>query len=578
MRFAYIDSQGKEVGIPSVEALGLRIELGAITPSTQLYDATADRWAPASEHEVFRTLSREIQEKGEGTFVAPPPPPRTPVAPPPQAPPAEPPASGPPEKKRAPNPFDMMDGPRADVPEPEAPPEEAPAGAGRDEGEGGEGGFGLGFDLTLAEPEEPSGGAPDAGDEPAAPPAAAESADEGFDFGGMESLEVEGSSLSDEDEAGSATFSGESLELEDMLAASYGDEEPPAPAPAPKGPGSLWGDDDEEEDDDVPAWARDDGGDEAQADDPEAEEARLRGESERRRAAARARFQDDGEAVEAAPTARTGDERRRAAPPPRPTARPARSGVPAGVVGGILLLLVAGGGWFGWSLLQDRRGAAEVEEPAVAIPQIPAELEPRFRELSDAALAATLAEARDLGEERELPEEPPARWLSGEYMANAGDFAAVATYFEALRGWLGAVRGSDSIAFAAAFAAAADSAGIAGEEAELLRRRALAGFSAAGRERRDVYGDLADVLDAATSLHAFLLENQDQIDYEPAASGMSRDPVLEAVPATSAIGDEMWDRVDRITAALDELGALDRVTTELLVDVVLRRIEAAGVR
>ncbi|MCG6958126.1 MAG: hypothetical protein LJF04_19225, partial [Gemmatimonadetes bacterium] len=63
MRFAYIDSQGNQVAIPSVEALGLRIELGAIGPDTQLYDGQADRWGPASSHEIFHTLSRGISEE-----------------------------------------------------------------------------------------------------------------------------------------------------------------------------------------------------------------------------------------------------------------------------------------------------------------------------------------------------------------------------------------------------------------------------------------------------------------------------------------------------------------------------------
>src|SRR5690606_21419672 len=77
MRFAYIDSQGNEVPIPSVDALALRIELGAIGPDTELYDAQADRWAPAEAHEIFHTLSRDVA--GEGFLVpAPPPPPDEP--------------------------------------------------------------------------------------------------------------------------------------------------------------------------------------------------------------------------------------------------------------------------------------------------------------------------------------------------------------------------------------------------------------------------------------------------------------------------------------------------------------------
>ena len=72
MRFVYIDSQGREVPIPTVEALALRIELGAVNEGTRFYDAAADRWAPAGEHEIFRSLTRELKDKSGG-FVAPPP-------------------------------------------------------------------------------------------------------------------------------------------------------------------------------------------------------------------------------------------------------------------------------------------------------------------------------------------------------------------------------------------------------------------------------------------------------------------------------------------------------------------------
>ena len=102
MRFVYIDSQGKEVPIPTVEALALRIELGAITEATRFYDAAADRWAPAGEHEIFRSLTRELEDKSGG-FVAPPP--GTSVSSPPDstaAPVAEPPPTPVPEESEPP--------------------------------------------------------------------------------------------------------------------------------------------------------------------------------------------------------------------------------------------------------------------------------------------------------------------------------------------------------------------------------------------------------------------------------------------------------------------------------------------
>ena len=110
MRFLYIDSQGKEVPIPGVDALALRIELGAITETTQFYDSAADRWAPAGEHEVFRSLQREAEKKSSG-YVAPPPP--SMAAPPvPRAAPAT-----------APDPADPeASAPEASAPEASAPP------------------------------------------------------------------------------------------------------------------------------------------------------------------------------------------------------------------------------------------------------------------------------------------------------------------------------------------------------------------------------------------------------------------------------------------------------------------------
>jgi len=85
-----------------------------------------------------------------------------------------------------------------------------------------------------------------------------------------------------------------------------------------------------------------------------------------------------------------------------------------------------------------------------------------------------------------------------------------------------------------------------------------------------------DLVNAALDLHEFLVRNEADIEYAPAAGGVSRDPVLEAVPVTKALGDQMWDMVDRITEAMDALGSLDRVTTDRLVSVLLDRIREAG--
>jgi len=63
-----------------------------------------------------------------------------------------------------------------------------------------------------------------------------------------------------------------------------------------------------------------------------------------------------------------------------------------------------------------------------------------------------------------------------------------------------------------------------------------------------------------------------------ASVGFTRDPVLEAVPATPELGKDMWDRVDSITQSLDALGALDLVTTERLLGLFAGKLRAIPIR
>lgn len=105
MRFAYIDSKGKEIELDSVEALALRIELGAISEETKLYDASQDRWAPAKEHPIFQSLSsgKPVEEAGEAGAAAPDPKAEGPPKPKSGGPPKPKPKSGgPPKPKKKP--------------------------------------------------------------------------------------------------------------------------------------------------------------------------------------------------------------------------------------------------------------------------------------------------------------------------------------------------------------------------------------------------------------------------------------------------------------------------------------------
>jgi len=63
-----------------------------------------------------------------------------------------------------------------------------------------------------------------------------------------------------------------------------------------------------------------------------------------------------------------------------------------------------------------------------------------------------------------------------------------------------------------------------------------------------------------------------------ASAGFSADPVLEAVPATKALEEDMLNRIAEITRALADLGALGRVTRERLFAVLFDRIRSAGIQ
>lgn len=563
MRFVYIDSHGKEIPIPTVDALALRIELGAITEATNFYDAAADRWAPAGEHEIYRSLQRELENKSGG-FIAPPPP----------SPP------------RAENPFEALEGPSAAAPPaPQVP--KAPAGPHPTE----DALAGLNFGLTLEAPAaaEPSAAADRAdadpfgmgldsgltlGDammapepEPEAPAPAAKAKEESaaFDFQGF------GGMLTDDDEdeeeqpsapaPAAPAAGGHGMTLEGTLESSYDlsaqgqgpnvvghkmeMEQPLADLPTDQG-----------------GWTPKERLTVDAADEAAAEPAEERARREEARASER-------------------PPRARPAAPSEPESK--SSGIPALLVVVVLLVVVGGGGWFGWTKFRARQAAqataeTEVVDPPVTIPDIAAELEPRMSALADSAEVDLVAALRTtIPAEKALPVEPDRQWLSGRYLGDASQFASIGEYWSALGGYLEDMQAREEELFASFYQTRLDSAGVTGPDAEAMLARARAGFEAARPDRRPIYRQLQNVIEAAGGLHEFLLANEDRIEYTPAA-GAASDPVLEAVPATPELGTEMWDQVDDITESLDALGALDRVTTDRLLEHFLAKLQAIPIR
>lgn len=620
MRFAYIDSQGKEVNIPSVDALRLRIELGAIVDGTMFHDSNTGKWAPAQEHEIYRTLQRELQDLDAGGFVPPPPVPREsdpevasvpepppPPAPEPPPPPApEPPAPEPPEPTPPPEPEDRTPPPIPETEldmdtlgaqEPEEEPEDAvpPAAESDDE-------FGLGIDLGLAPPPEPAT-EPEEGEEPAEPTladgAAAAPAPEEQEPEEEEDEELPLSSEWGEDEADdeeeatpapseaseaeaprmtpmqdvlesmgnlppevadpppaeveeAATEVGK-LRLEPTLEDSY-DMEAAAPEMAFETPLSDF------DEDAPPSWMQEEKpGDWADA-GTEEDEADFPPPQER--------------APEPPPVAPR--PRPRSAPPPRRLTRASTPG--AGRVVGLVLLAVAlfAGGWYGWMAVSGGIGGGAEEGPP--LPEIPTQLVPQMRQYAAAAVDDMVGELAVLPAREAIPPAPDQEWLAGAYLAGASGFPGVPGYWNGVLDYLEAVEARDDELFQASFEARIQEASLTGTNAGLIRERGNAGWAAAAPERQLVYDQLRAVATASLNLHDFLLQNEALIDYEPAAGGVSRDPVLEAVPVNEALGVAMWDRVGAITGALDNLGFLETISTDGLLNAFLEKLEATPIR
>lgn len=543
MRFIYIDSQGNEVNIPSVDALRLRIELGAIVDTTQFHDAGTGRWAPASEHEIYRTLKRELAGQESEGFVAPPPP--------------------------------GVEKPEEDVPDPEA-AESRPSGGSEPEEEDGTELLDLGVDFglvpeelpTVQEPDEAVAEAP--GEEGAGEAVAGEEVD-GEDGEGegeerrpeaaeedsflatpMDELMGEGAAAGEEPDS---PWPGDphGMELEQSLSDSWEQGQPPEGGDsASREEEALHAAPGEEES--FHGWGGEGEGEEALAEDEEPVPREVR-----------------------MPVPPPSSPRPRNAPPSRKLTRARTPGAERIALVVLLVLLVGAGGWYGWQYVSTTfMGFGG--EPEVELPEIPDELLPRVRQLAARASEEMARGIAELPEREVIPAEPSDDWLAGVYLARASEYPGVQEYWESVRNFVIVARAADLPLFREAFRREVEEANLTADNAALIRNRGIAGFMAAAPDRRTVFNELEAVAEAALALHTFLLANEEDISFEPATGGVSRDPVLEAVPASPELGEAMWERVGAITNALDALGYLDQIDTERLLGAFLEKLEATGIR
>ncbi len=547
MRFAYIDSQGNEVPIPSVEALALRIELGAIGPDTQLYDAAADRWGPAHTHDVFHTLSRAKEEEG---FIAPPPPP----APPPSS--GE--QQGGPEDESAAEAAAEQD--RTTV-------SDGPTLPGESEDT-----FDLpaDLDLTLIEPGSTVGEDASATRDLSLPPSPFEPfGPSPFDIVDEPAPEPEQGSEPGAEPGHADAGTGEPPVEEEMDFSGFGggfaaplELEKPMSEFTPDAP---------------PAWMEQEG---PESSGIEEEERILDfsqppvGPSEEARVPPPPRT--PGAGADRPPAGRPVPRSR-----PSPPRRPRRHFRVGALLALVVLAGIGAGGWYAWSVHRSREAAEEAAAkaavpPPVRLPPIPAGMETVMRKLGEAALSHTVARFRTEEAAFGLPAEPDKAWLGGDYLANPNRYPDVRRYWVLVDSFFDDVRGTDARVFHEEYARELDSAGIHRDTASMLLARADSGFLATRPARLEAYAEVHTVASAALALHRFLLAHVGDIVYTPAAGGVSKDPVLEAMPKTPALGRQMWGMVDSITGALNTLGTLDKVTTDHLSSALFAKVRAAG--
>lgn len=532
MRFAYIDSNGNEVPIPSVDALALRIELGAIIDDTQLYDAAADQWAPANSHEIYHTL-RRLAVDDEG-FVAPPPVAAAPVV-------------------ATPEPA-VEDDPVAveQTPEPVEPESEFKPVTALEEDLGDTQG------LTLAEaPSEVHGGSfPD------------------LDLD-LDPAETEDLTLPAGDESlegvGDLGFGGMDLDL-------GGDFGPGGGEPVPDFSGGMEFETSMEFGGEGGFDTGSDGGLDLEAPmsdfSPDEPPSWMEGEDTK-----------DGRVLDFSSSAPAEEDREQSGrdrrsvknKPSRPKHRKRRN-LAGPLVGGVGLLAFSVGGYAAWPVISERLAAlGEPDTPDVMIPDLAPELMTEMQSAADAAMAASFSSIVSSWDAQTRVDAPGTDWPGGSYMANASQYGMVEDFWNDMSDLLGAARDISLADFDAALFAELSAQGISGADALAIRERADSGYVAAAPARRAMWDRFAAAVDASLAMHQFAVANEDGIGFVPASTATTN-PVLEIDAVTPEISAALDDMLGAVVDALADLGYRQLVSSEGLRRHLLTELQGSGIQ
>jgi hypothetical protein len=149
---------------------------------------------------------------------------------------------------------------------------------------------------------------------------------------------------------------------------------------------------------------------------------------------------------------------------------------------------------------------------------------------------------------------PPREWLTGFYLANASRFPGVSDFWDEYRSFLMIMAPMDRAIYFDGVSEGIDSAGpLSGTERDALESYFLERYAVLSDHRNERYGYLAETARGAVALHQLLERHEAEIAYAPAlGSGVSADPILEAVIPEGPIRREVDAALDRIFRALDQ--------------------------
>lgn len=586
-RFRYLDHRGEEVGLANAEALAFKIQMGTVDESTLLYDATTDKWAAAGSLPIYQFVLEEIlREKAEEAQAE-------------KAAEADA-QAGKKGRKESPS-TEGTERHQADR------GKNSP-GKGGAKKQGGTKKSGRGG-LSPAE-KAPADWAP--ADKTSADKATAmeqSAAAEGLaaeeePSAERRAAEEEAARQKSEREMAAAEEQLEKDEAAALLAAAEDDivddivdedavlEVESAPAPPA-----------DEVIDDRPTADFDDllGGEAEGFASPDTF-SRMDGDDGQ---PIEDEFERGGQFVASAPDSADAPpyvpvvDRPEADAPPTPRADPARPvrkpiqrlppyrrpGFTRRMV--TTLVVLAGGvvivGAVALQVIRDRAVEAAVfvfpEEGSGNLAQLPDSipLTPPLQSMMEAASALAIrdmiASMDSLQRGFQLQESPPPAWLGGLYLSNASLFPEVLSYWESYQGSLSVLREEDEGLFRQSLEERLVMAGATGETLQLLRRRSLADFAARRPLREAAYDQMGELASASIQLHHLLVRREADIAHEPAdGPTVSRDPILEAVPADSALNDEVWSYLNRIVGALEASQGVQPVSTARMVESLFDRL------